>query len=104
LPDWSWAQKQLAKRGPGEKIVHAAPCKDAEGHEGWLVVTDQRLWYFQRGVIGASEEFDQNAEIGYLEAPFGIKRVMLSIAGEPFEMPSAIADEFMGVVRRIRDV
>ena len=103
MPDWGWAQKQLAKRGPGERIVHAAPCKDAEGHGGWLVVTDRRIWYLQRGVFGASEEFDHDAQIGYLKAPFGIKRAILSIGDEPFEMPTAVAEEFMDVVRRIQD-
>jgi hypothetical protein len=102
LPDWGWAQRQLEKRGPGERIVHAAPCKDAEGHKGWLVVTDQRIWYFQTGIFGASEEYGHDAEIDWKKAPFGLGRAMLLISGEPFEMPVATVEEFLGVVRQLR--
>jgi hypothetical protein len=93
----------LLKRGAGEIMAHAVPCKDAEGHRGWLVVTDQRIWYFQRGVFGASEEFDHEAPITHLKAPLGIDRVLLTIGGEPFEMPTAIAEEFMGALRQVKD-
>ena len=101
MSDWSWAQEQLDKRGPGEKIVHAAPCKDSQGEKGWLVATDQRIWYFQKGVFAASEEYDYGASVDCKKAPFGLDKAMLCIDGEPFEMPIAMAEEFAGVIRRI---
>lgn len=100
MTDWEWAEKQLAKRGPGEKLVHAVPCKDAEGFKGWLVVSDQRIWFFQQGPSGGSEEYEFGAEIRRQDVPLSFgKRVMLVVADQPFTMPTSLADEFQGVVR-----
>ena len=104
MTDREWAQKQLEKRGPGERFVHAAPCKDAEGYKGWLVASDQRVWYFQNGPAGGSEEYEYDAEIRFQNVPLSFgKRVMLVIAGEPFTMETELADEFVAVVRRVRE-
>jgi hypothetical protein len=103
VTDWDWAQKQLEKRGPGERLRHAVPCKDAEGYEGWLVVSDQRIWYFQKGPAGSSEEYEFDAEMRRQSVPFSRgKRVLLEIAGEPFAMPTELADEVEDAIRRTR--
>jgi hypothetical protein len=104
VADRDWARRQLDKRGPGETLVHAAACKDSEGEKGWLVVSDQRVWYFQKGLIARSEEYVFDSEIRFQQIPFSFgKKVMLVIAGEPFTMSTAEADEFVAVVRRARE-
>ncbi len=103
MPDSDWVEMQLARRGPGERLLHAVPCKDAEGHRGYLAVTEQHIWYLQKGVFGASEEYGYDAEIELRRAPFGLDRAMLLIDREPFEMPVAIAEEFLAALGRIHD-
>jgi hypothetical protein len=103
VTDREWAEKQLDKRGPGERLRHAVPCKDAEGHKGWLVVSDQRLWYFQNGPAGGSEEYEFGAETRRQSVPFSRgRRVLLVVDGQPFAMPTELADEFEDAVRRAR--
>jgi hypothetical protein len=104
LTDQDWARGQLDKRGPGETLVHAVACKDAEGEKGCLVVSDQRVWYFQKGLIARSEEYVFDSEMRLQQVPFSRgKKAMLVIAGEPFTMSTADADEFVAVVRRARE-
>lgn len=103
MPDLDWVEKQLEKRGPGERLMHAVPCKDEEGHSGFLAATEQRIWYFQKGVFGASEEYGYDAEVELRRAPFGLDRAMLLIDRVPFEMPVTIAEEFLAAIGRIRD-
>jgi hypothetical protein len=103
VDDWDWARKQLAKRGPGELLVHAVPCKDGEGGKGWLAVSDQRIWYFQKGLIAASEEYDFGCTTSFQEIPFSFGRnVMLVVDGQPYTMPSTAAEEFVAAVERQR--
>jgi hypothetical protein len=103
VTDLDWARKQLEKRGPGERLRHAVPCKDAEGYKGWLVVSDQRLWYFQNGPAGGSEEYGFEADMRRQSVPFGRgKHVLLVVEGQPFAMPTELADEFEDAVRRAR--
>jgi hypothetical protein len=73
-------------------------CKDAEGYKGWLVLTDQRVWYFQEGVSGSSEEFDRDVKAEVRRAPFGLNRAQLLLGREPFEMPIADAEGFLSVL------
>ena len=103
MTDLDWARKQLDKRGPGERLVHSVPCKDAEGYKGWLVVSDQRLWYFQNGPAGGSEEYEFGAETRRQSVPFSRgKRVLLVVDGQPFALPTELADEVEDAVRRAR--
>ena len=77
------------------------PCKDAEGYQGWLVVSDQRVWYFQKGPAGSSEEYEFDAERRRRDVPFSSgKRVLLEIAGEPFAMPAELADQVEEAIQR----
>ena len=103
MADVEWAQRQLQKRGPGESFVDAVACEDIEGYQGWLVVSDERIWYFQTGISGGSEEYEYGTELRRREVPFSFgKKVMLLIGDAPFTMPTAVADEFEAVVRRMR--
>lgn len=104
MADLEWARAQLAKRSDGERFVHGVPCTDVEGYEGWLVASDQRIWYFQMGIAGGSEEYEYDAEIRRQDVPFSFgKKVMLTIGDAPFTLPTAVADEFEAVVRRMRE-
>jgi hypothetical protein len=103
MDDWDWARRQLAKRGPGELLSHADACRDGEGEKGWLVVSDQRIWYFQKGLIAASEEYDFGRETRFQEIPFSFgRKVMLVVDGQPFTMPTTVAEEFVATVERQR--
>lgn len=103
MDEWDWARRQLSKRGPGEHLVHAVPCKDPEGEKGWLVVSDQRIWYFQKGLVAASEEYEFGCETRFQEIPFSFGRnVMLVVDGQPYAMPTAAAEEFVAAVERRR--
>jgi hypothetical protein len=103
VDDQEWAQKQLAKRSDGETLVHAVPCRDNEGYDGWLVASNERIWYFQSGIAGGSEEYEYDTAIRRQEVPFSFgKKVMLVIDGSPFTLPTATADEFEAVVQRMR--
>jgi hypothetical protein len=98
LSDLRWVEAQLAKRSSGERSIHAVRCKDSEGYKGWLVLTDQRIWYFQEGAFGSSEEFDHGVTAELRRAPFGLNRAQLLLGREPFEMPIADAEEFLSVL------
>lgn len=103
MADLGWARTQLDKRSDGERFVHGVPCTDIEGYDGWLVVSDERIWYFQSGVAGGSEEYEYGTPITRRDVPFTFgKKVMLIIGGTPFTLPTAAADEFEAVVQRTR--
>lgn len=101
--DLDWVKQKLDKHGPGEKVLHAVPCKDSEGEKGWLVGTDQRVWYFQKGAIAAVEEYEYSVSVSSRRAPFGLDRAMLCLDGQPFEMPIAVAEEFAVLLRQRGD-
>lgn len=104
MPDLDWARAQLDKRSGGESFVHAVPCADIEGYEGWLVASSERIWYFQSGIAGGSEEYEYSAAIRRQDAPFSSgKKVMLIIGDAPFTLPTVVADEFEAVVQRMRE-
>ena len=104
MADLDWARQQLDKRGDGETFVHGVPCTDIEGYDGWLVVSDERIWYFQTGIAGGSEEYEFGAVIKRQDVPFSFgKKVMLVIDGSGFTLPTATADEFEAEVRRMRE-
>jgi hypothetical protein len=104
MSDLEWARQQLDKRSDGEAFVHGAPCTDIEGYAGWLVASNERIWYFQSGIAGGSEEYEFGAAIRRQDVPFsGGKKVMLVIDGSPFTLPTATADEFEAVVQRMRE-
>lgn len=104
MADLNWARAQLDKRSDGETFVHGAPCTDIEGYEGWLVVSDQRIWYFQSGIAGGSEEYEYGTPITRQNGPFTFSRkVMLTIGDAPFTLPASVADEFEAVVQRMRE-
>lgn len=104
MTDLDWAREQLDKRSDGETFVHGVPCTDIEGYDGWLVVSDERIWYFQSGIAGGSEEYEYDAAIRRQDVPFSFgKKVMLVMDGSPFTLPTAIADKFEAVVQRMRE-
>jgi hypothetical protein len=103
VADWEWAQKQLDKHGDGEKIIHAVSCKHGENANGWLVATDQRIWFFQKGLFGGYEEYGYGTATSCQKIPMSFGKKVLRIGGEQFQMPGAEADQFASVVRRVRD-
>ena len=104
MTDLDWARKQLGRRSDGETFVHGVPCTDIEGYDGWLVASNERIWYFQSGIAGGSEEYEYGSSLRRQDVPFSFgKKVMLVIDASPFTLPTATADEFEAVVQRMRE-
>ena len=104
MADLNWACAQLDRRSDGETFLHGAPCTDIEGYAGWLVASDERIWYFQTGIAGGSEEYEYVTAIRRQDVPFSFgKQVMLLIGDAPFTLLTAAADEFEAVVQGMRE-
>jgi hypothetical protein len=104
MADLDWARAQLDKRSDGETFVHAVPCTDIEAFDGWLVASTERIWYFQSGIAGGSEEYAYGTAIRRRDVPLSFgKKVMLIVGDAPFTLPTPVADEFEAVVQRMRE-
>jgi hypothetical protein len=99
-----WPRQRVAELSPDEDIIHVVSCDHGKSNSGWLVVTEGRVWWVNKGGFfggGASEEMSLSNSISVEGIAFSRKAV-LRIGGEQFQMKKDQAEEASRIIRTAR--
>jgi hypothetical protein len=96
---------RLQTVAPNERLLKAVRCQHGANNYGWLIATDQGIWWFATNFVHAGEEteFSYDSSIDIMRPSAISMDRRLVIGNALFAMRTEDAEEFATILRRQRD-